>query len=367
MQREERFLSIQIRNATILTPFAQQEGTVLVDGDQILDVTRTPDSGKRVKTIDAKGMYLVPGYIDLRVNGGKAATVSEATPEAVLAICEDHGFHGTTTLLPTAGSAPMADIARMIDAVKAAKAAKCDTTIAGVHVTNVTDQAVQSRKAKGEPDLGAWKALLERWDGVRIVGAAPEMPGALALGDLLREKRIVASIADSQAGYEQVLSAVSHGYSDISQFYCQNSTLTEHNGFRVPGVTECGLAMDELTVQVVADGWQLPLLLLQIIFRCKGAENMILVSDAGGATPSAKLDDRFATMALLVRLMVAAGISLRVALRMATVNPARRIGLDGSKGRIAAGYDADLIMLDNGLNVRFVMAGGKIIRNDLEG
>ncbi len=362
---------LQIRNACVLTPFSQQDGVVLVEDGKIQDVARSAETSRRVKTVDARGMYLVPGFIDLHVHGTNTRSFMEGTAEAVSAICDAHAYCGTTTLLPTTNNGSTVDVEHVIDAVRAASTLRGPVTIAGVHLqgafqpvgwTGDVEDAVASTT-----DMAAWRALLGRWDGIRMVGAAPEAPGMLQLGDLMQARGIVASIANSRSDYEQVQSAVAHGYSDVTDLYIRNSTMLSRGGFRVPGVTECGLAMDELTVQVVADGWQLPLMMLQLIFRCKGAESMILVSDAGGSlTPSSKFDEGFSTMATLVRNMVAAGISLRVALRMATVNPARRIGLEGSKGRVAAGYDADLLLLDAKMNVRFCMAGGKVLRNDLE-
>lgn len=364
MMREAYSLPILIQNARVLTPFTQQDGAVLVTGDRILSVTQNMDAPRGTKVIDARNMYLVPGYIDLHVHAGGGRSVMEGTPEAVRAMCDAHALDGTTTLLPTVEPAEHAAMAAAIDAVREAQEGACRATIAGVHLQGPylthAYMAEPFRRHLRVPDEDGDTPLIARWlDGLRMVGISPELPGANRLGDKLREQGVVASISRSGAAYDQILSAVTHGFSDVTNVYVDCSTIDMRRGAHVPGVTECAMVMDELTVQLVADGVRLPLTLLQMIYRCKGAENILLVTDGGESGEQV-------TMAALVRNMVAAGVSLRTALRMATVNPARRIGMEMTKGRIAPGYDADLLLLDEALNVVLCMAKGRILFNALE-
>lgn len=357
-------MPIQFQNARILTPFSQQDGAVLVTGDRILDVSRNMDAPRGTKVIDARNLYLVPGYIDLRVHTGGGHSVMEGTPEAITALSNAHALEGTTTLLPTVEPAPLPQMERAIDAIRAAEAQAGMATIGGLHLQGPylapTYMPESIHPYLAMPGMDESRALLTRWeDGLRILGVSPELPGAMALADSYREQGVVVSISRSDASYEQMLSAVTHGFSDVTNLYEGCSLIDMGQRLRLPGVTESALVMDELTVQVVADGVCLPLTLLQIIFRCKGAENIMLVSGAASTTEPV-------TMAMMVRNMVAAGVSLRVALRMATVNPARRIGLEHIKGRIGPGYDADLLLLDEALNVVLCMAKGKILFDRLE-
>ncbi len=343
---------------------------MIVDGARIVDVVRNADMTKRTKAIDARGMYLVPGFVDIHAHGGGGASVMEGTSGAITAMCNAHARHGTTTMLPTTGAAPLASIEKAIDSVRKAQMGKCDATIAGIHLQGLFYSPHQTpghmMEFIREPSDVSWQDLLDRWDGIRIVGAAPELTEALALGSELAARGIIGSISHSNASYEQVLAAVTHGYSDVTNLFVDASRLTKLGDTHVPGVTECALEMDELSVQLVADGRHLPMLLIQLVVRCKGPEAIVLVSDCGGSRSSAvRPEEGFPTLSGMVRNIVAAGVPLRVAIRMATVNPARRIGLDGCKGRIATGYDADLLMLDNELNVRFCMAKGRILRDDI--
>ncbi len=360
----------QIRNARILTPFAQQEGIVLVDGTRIADVVRNADMTKRTKVIDAKGMYLVPGFVDIHAHGGGGASVMEGTSGAITALSNAHARHGTTTILPTTSAGTLASIEKAIDNVHKAQMGKCDATIAGIHLQGLFYSPRQAPKHMieyiREPSDISWRDLLDRWNGIRIVGAAPELTEALALGTELATRGIIGSISHSNASYEQVLAAVSHGYSDVTNLFVDSSRLAKIGDTYVPGVTECAMEMDDLSVQLVADGWHLPMLLIQLIVRCKGPEAIVLVSDAGGSRSSGiHYEEGFPTLGAMVRNIVSAGVPLRVAIRMATVNPARRIGLDHCKGRIAMGYDADLLMLDNELNIRFCMSKGRILCDDI--
>ena len=243
-------------------------------------------------------------------------------------------------------------------------------------------------KIPAETDL---TPLLDAWPGgVRMMGAAPELPGALALGDQLMGRGIVASIAHSNATYDQVEEALDHGYCDVTHLYSSCSGMIRVHSYRVPGVIEAGLNLDALTVQVIADGKHLPLSLLQLIYRCKGAEKIELITDglefaAGNLVEGTvyrqlngvetvyedgvmKLLSResfagsVATMHRCVRTMAQAGVPLIQAVRMASENPARRIGA-ARKGRIAPGMDADLLLMDENLDLKWVMAGGRVIRD----
>lgn len=357
-----RFLAIHIQNARILTPFSQQDGSILISGERISDVGRDLTAPRGSKVIDAKNLYLVPGFIDLHVRGGENGNNPDETADAITALGNTHAYEGTTTILPTITPAPIDRMEQSINAVRSAQKMPCNATIAGAHLYGPflsPDYAPRDQTPHLlTPESVDWQALVNQ-PGLRMVSLSPELPGATAFSDALVERGIVPSIACSGAGYDQVLSAIGHGFSDVSGIYTNCSALHAKEDFHVPGVSECALAMDELTVQVVADGRKLPLMLLQVIFRCKGAENIILVTESGA-------DSRFTPMAAHVRNVVAAGISLRVALRMSTVNPARRIGVDDKKGRIAQGYDADVLLLDETLNVRFCMVKGKIIRDELD-
>lgn len=384
-----------IVGARALLPEGVRQRQIVVENGCILDVAERVPFAPEDRVIRGSGMYLCPGFVDIHVHGGGGCSAMSGKAEDVAAMANAHARHGTTSILPTTLAAP---IPRLLDAVQGIRRAAelpCDAAILGVHLegpclspAQTGAQSPEDLKIPAETDL---TPLLDAWPGgVRMMGAAPELPGALDLGGQLQEKGIVASIAHSNATYAQVEEALNHGYCDVTHLYSSCSGLIRVHSYRVPGVIEAGLNLDALTVQVIADGKHLPLSLLQLIYRCKGAEKIELITDglefaAGNLVEGTvyrqlngvetvyedgvmKLLSResfagsVATMHRCVRTMVQAGIPLYQAVRMASENPARRIGA-AKKGRIARGMDADLLLLDEKLDVKWVMAGGRVIRD----
>lgn len=391
-------MDCRIDNARVLTENGLVSGAVRVREGKIVE-TRPCLSGENELVVDAEGKILSPGFIDLHVHGGGGACVMSGKALDVVRMCDAHAQFGTTTILPTTWTAPAEKIERAIDAVRTAREMACDATIAGVHLEgpylSPGQAGAQSPESLLIPARHPWGRFTGRWDGVVMVGVAPELPGAMEMAEELARHGIVPSIAHSDADQSVMDEAVLHGFSDVTHLYSGCSTFCRRGGFRVPGVVESALVSDALTVQVIGDGCHLPHAMLQLIYRCKGVGNMYWITDgldyaAAELEPGMdyrlqngmrvvyedgvmKLESRQAfagsvgTMDRMVRMGVAAGIPVVDALRMASETPARRLGLEKTKGKIAVGYDADLVLLDDSLNVRWCMAKGKIIRDDLEG
>ena len=386
-------MDVVFLNARVCTPFELRDAAVLARDGRIEGVFGhiEPPAGARV--IDARGMILAPGYIDLHVHGGGGRSVMEGEAEAVVEMANAHARRGTTAILPTTLSMPLPDMARAADAVgRAMRDERCLSTILGVHqegpCLSPAQGGAQSTEALLTPSKADLRALVEDCPHLRMMGVAPELEGALALGRRLNDLGVVASVAHSDADYDTVAQAALSGFSDVTHLYSGCSSVVRKNAFRVAGVVEAGLEMESLTVQVIADGCHLPLPLLRLAYRCKGPEKMYAVTDGlefaaakqeEGVTyvqrngqacvyedgvmklPSrAAFAGSVATMSRLARTLRQAGIPLCDAVRMATDTPARRIGA-AKKGRVAAGYDADLLLLDEALKVRLVMAKGRIV------
>ena len=380
-------------NARVCTPFELRGAAVLTHAGRVEGLFDHIDPPAEVRVIDARGMILAPGYIDLHVHGGGGRSVMEGTAEAVAAMADAHARHGTTAILPTTLSMPLADMARAGRAVGEAMAdGRCLSTILGVHqegpCLSPAQGGAQAPDALLTPSKADLTALIEDCPHLRMMGVAPELDGALALGRRLFDRGVVASVAHSDADYDTVSRAALSGFSDVTHLYSGCSSVVRRNAFRVAGVVEAGLEMESLTTQVIADGCHLPLPLLRLVYRCKGPEKMYAVTDGLEFSAShqeegvtyvqrngqpcvyedgvMKLPSRtafagsVATMSRLVRTLRQAGIPLCDAVRMATDTPARRIGA-AKKGRVAAGYDADLLLLDDALKVKLVMAKGRII------
>ncbi len=384
-----------ITGARVLLPEGVRRRQAVVKDGVIRDVTERVPSDAGARVVRAEGLYLSPGFVDIHVHGGGGYSAMSGKPEDVVAMANAHARHGTTSIVPTTLAAPMPRLLDAVAGVRRAAEMPCDATVLGVHLegpclspAQTGAQSPDDLKIPAETDL---TPLLDAWPGgVRMMGAAPELPGAMELGDMLAGRGIVPSVAHSNAVYSQVEEALRHGYCDVTHLYSSCSGMIRVHSYRIPGVIEAGLNLDALTVQVIADGKHLPLSLLQLIYRCKGDDRIELITDglefaAGELVEGTvyrqlngvetvyedgvmKLLSResfagsTATMHRCVRTMTQAGVPLLQAVRMASENPARRIGAAG-KGRIAPGMDADLLLMDEDLNLRWVMSGGRIIRD----
>ncbi|MBR4235666.1 MAG: amidohydrolase family protein [Clostridia bacterium] len=387
-----------IRGARVILPASVSETQVVVEDGAILEITDRYEPQPEDRLICAEGLYLCPGFVDIHVHGGGGFSVNSGSKDAVTHMARAHAFWGTTSLLPTTLAAPMPQLLGAISAVKAASLCPDGPTVLGVHLEGPCLNPVQSgAQAPGSllvPAEADIAPLLEAWpEGLKMMGAAPELKGGMELGNELSRRGIAASIAHSNATYYEVQEAVKHGYSDVTHLYSSCSGLIRINSYRIPGVIEAGLNLDELTVQVIADGKHLPLELLSLIYRCKGAEKIELITDGLEFSASElkegtvyrqengmetvyedgvmKLLSRqsfagsVATLHRCVGNMVKAGVPLAQAVRMAGENPARRIGA-AKKGRIAPGCDADLVILNKELSPVWVMARGSVLRDELD-
>lgn len=387
-------MTLCIQNAKLVLPSEIRSGCLVVRDGVIQEICQHVDT-KDMQLIDAQGAYVTPGFIDLHVHGGGGYTLMSGEAEDVKNMCRAHLADGTTTILPTTLAAPMDVLLPAVQAVRRAAEAYTDSTLAGVHLEgpflSPAQSGAQSPGAIIPPDLEKAQALLDAFPGgVRMMGIAPELPGAYETADFLSRHGIVVSCAHTDAAYEQVAEGVSHGFSDVTHLYSCCSTIRRVNGYRVPGVVEAGLNMDELTVQFIGDLRHLPVPLIQLILRCKGTDKAYLVTD-GLEFSAATLEEgaryvqkngmetvyedgvmklphrqafagSVATMRRMVKNLVdQVGVSLTDAVRLAATTPAARLGLR-RKGRIAVGYDADLVLLTQNLETQAVIAKGRLVK-----
>jgi N-acetylglucosamine-6-phosphate deacetylase len=232
--------------------------------------------------------------------------------------------------------------------------------------------------------------LKEKYPFLSRVSLAPEIEGGYAFGEMAKELGLTVGLAHSDADYQDCERALKSGYTVMTHLYSGMKGVTRKNSFRIAGAVEAGLYFDDLFVEIIADGRHLPIELLQFIYKCKGADRICLITDAirAGGMPNgsetrigslknglpvivedevAKLLDRqsfagsVATADRLYRTMSQAIGKDMVALsKMSSLTPARVMGWN-DRGEIAKDKRADLIMLDENLNVQKVILKGEII------
>lgn len=383
-------------NAKVVLPCSVKQGFVIVRDDTIEAVGEGREYPQLPydRTVDLKQNYLAPGFIEMHTHGAAGAGFTDGTPEAFAAISSMHLRHGTTTLLPTLESTSFEKIMRCIDVFRDAQKQLSGKSLhlLGLHMEG---PYLSTRQLGGmdpayvrDPDpneyekiLSAGRGLICRWT------LAPELDGAKPLIDRLRGEGIKLAIAHSNAEYSEVLDAYNHGVTHVTHLYSAMSTITRRSGFRHSGVIESAFCIEDMTVELIADGCHLPDELLRMVYRFKGPERTALVCDsmraAGVASPGstveawngmrviiedgvAKLPDRsvFAgSIALddrLVRVMYKkVGLPLYDAVRMMTLTPAALTGIDGLTGSIEVGKIADLVCFDDDINVQSVMVSGQ--------
>jgi N-acetylglucosamine-6-phosphate deacetylase len=386
---------IVLHNARLLTPFRSiPRGGVVAEEGRIREVFsgQPPALGQVGLRIDLQGSYLAPGFVEVHTHGAGGHDFMDGTPEAVLAACRTHLRHGTTSIYPSTLTSSEEELASRLENIRSAMGVREGMPdILGVHLEGPylsPEQAgAQDPRYVRNPDRREYLGLLDRFGFIRRWTVAPELPGALEMGRELARRGIVASIGHSNAVYEQVLAACQNGYSLVTHLFNGMSRLTRRNAYMYPGVAESALAIDGLDVEVIADGKHLPPSLLKLIYKVKGPEAICLCTDsmrAAGQEVSesiiggregglrvviedgvAFMPDRasfagsIATADRLVRTMVRlAGVPLGEAVRMMSHTPARIMGVDGQKGSIAAGKDADLVAFDDEIEVSLVMVRG---------
>jgi N-acetylglucosamine-6-phosphate deacetylase len=241
-----------------------------------------------------------------------------------------------------------------------------------------------------DPDPAEYEEILSRYSCIKRWSAAPELKGAIDFGRFLRSKNVLPAIAHTDAIYEEVIVAFENGYTLATHLYSAMSGVTRKNAFRYAGVIESAYIIDDMDVEIIADGVHLPAPLLKLVYKVKGAGRTALITDAmraAGMPPGesilgsldyglkvivedgvAKLPDRssfagsVATADRLVRTMITMGeVPLVDAIKMITTTPARIAGVSDYKGSLDPGKDADVVIFDRGINVKMTIIKGRIV------
>ncbi|MEO8764420.1 MAG: N-acetylglucosamine-6-phosphate deacetylase [Ginsengibacter sp.] len=388
---------LKIVNGKIITPSGIINGTVLLTGNTITGISENDIAIEDAFLINANGKYVSPGFIDIHVHGGGGYDFMDATEEAFLAIAATHARYGTTAMLPTTLSASKEEILQTLSVYERAHLNNVNgSQFLGMHLEGpyfaMSQRGAQDPKYIRDPDPEEYKEILSQSTCVKRWSAAPELKGALEFGRYVSSKGILVALAHTDAIYEEVLEAFGSGYTLATHLYSAMSGVTRRNAYRYAGVIESAYIIDEMDVEIIADGIHLPAPLLKLVYKIKGTERTALITDAMRAAGMpegesilgslhnglkvivedgvAKLPDRssfagsVATADRLIRSMLhLAGVPLTEAVRMITDTPARILGLAHKKGSLVTGKDADLVIFDDNINVEMTIINGKIVYN----
>ncbi len=387
---------LKIFNGKVVTPWRIiPNGTVVIERGVITAVSEGNPETTDTVNIDAGGKYIAPGFIDIHVHGGGGHDFMDGSETAFLKIAETHVRYGTTAMLPTTLTSEREGLLETLTIYEqASRNNSKGSRFLGMHLEGpyfaMNQRGAQDPRYIRDPDPEEYKAVIAHSKSIRRWSAAPELKGALAFAQYLGEHGILAALAHTDAVYEEVVEAFDNGYTLATHLYSGMSGVTRRNAFRYAGAVESAFVIDEMDVEIIADGVHLPPALLKLVYKVKGADRTALITDAmraAGLPPGpsvlgnlktglpviieddvAKLPDRsafagsVATADRLVRNMIRlADVPLTDAVRMMTSTPARIVGVSDRKGTIAKGKDGDIVIFDENITVDTTIVAGHIV------
>jgi len=343
------------------------------------------------EVIDADNNYISPGFLDIHTHGISGYDVMDATFESIDSMAKFHLKNGVTGFLATTMTASIKKTKRVIKNVAnyvdylEANDGKDKAEVLGIYLEgpyiSPDKKGAQALKYIRAPKVDTLVSLLKTSNNlVRVVAIAPERPGALDVINYLRDKGITATCAHTDANFDEAATAIDSGITLATHIF----NAMRNFSHREPGVVGAALADDRVYCEMICDGIHLHPAVMKLVIKAKGIEKVVLISDSmmaaglsdgeytlGGQRvivrgSEARLSDgTLAGSTLTLRKAIynavhMLGVPLHSAVRMATLNPARVIGISDRKGSIELDKDADIVIFDEYINILKVMKNGKV-------
>jgi N-acetylglucosamine-6-phosphate deacetylase len=333
----------------------------------------------------------IPGFVDVHIHGAGGRDVMEADRAALSVITEKLAAFGTTSILATTVTASADDTCRAVEGISSYITGQLQTNLARAEILGIHFEGpFLSRERRGVhppeflqlPSAELLQRFLQAANGnARILTIAPELLGAMPCIDAARSLGMVVSIGHTDATYEQARAAVAHGAHHATHVYNAMRPFSH----RDPGVIGAVLTTPEVTAELIADGVHVDEIAMKMLLQAKGAEKVILISDGTSATgmPDGKymlgglevtviggvcrdsggrLAGSTLTLDRALRNIVKLGASIEDAVRMLTLNPATLLGIEFKKGALRTGADADIVLLNEALQIEKVWARGVAVQ-----
>lgn len=371
-----------LTNASLLDADGRREGWVLIDGDRIAatGLTGVDAPPPATTVIDLRGRTVTPGFIDLHGHGGGGAAFDNGAEEIATALAV-HRAHGTTRSVISLVANPLVDVRESLSLV--ARLAEADPTIVGSHLEGpflaIGRRGAHAPEFLREPDPQTIQGLIDAGRGtIRQVTIAPELPGALDAVRQFADAGIVVAIGHTEADEHIARAAFDAGATLVTHVF--NAMPGIHH--RDPGPIAAAFDDDRVSLELVADGVHVHPSIVQMVFRA-APHRVVLVTDAMAAAGGADGHYRLGSLNVDVRggiahlagtstiagstltqdaalrhAVMVAGVHESAAVEALTRTPACVLGRDKEWGSLAAGYAADLVVIDADWRVERVWAAG---------
>lgn len=375
----------QFVNGRILTPKGWLDGgSIVTDGNRIRCVSNIDLHVVGAEIIDVNGGYIVPGGIDMHTHGGGGRDFIEGCEDAFREAVSAHLKHGTTSIYPTLSSSTIPTIEAACNVCEKLMAEE-NSPVLGLHIEgsyiNPKEAGAQNPVLIKAPVIYEYETLLSKYKCIKRWDEAPELPGSVRFIKTCNMHGVLTALTCTRATYKDVVEAHKAGMKHAAHFYNAMPVVYKEHEFKVPGTVESVYAMQDMTVEVIADGLHVPPVMLKVLHKIKGVERTALITDSLAYAASegdvsaeprvimedgvCKLADRsalagsIATMDTLIRTCIQkANIPMEDVFRMASETPAKIMGVFDRKGSIEEGKDADIIVFDRDINLTYVMQMG---------
>ncbi len=386
---------ILIKGGKIVTPEKVFTGDLLVKDGLIADFGEKL-AYKSINTIDASGLYVLPGLVDVHTHGGYGGDFMDRDEGAFKKALSFHTENGTTTLVATSCTAPKKDIIAFLEYCKSymEKPFPSLARVAGVHLEgpylSEKNRGAQKKEDLATPTKDDYSYMFGYADIIKTVTISPELEGAAEMTKALVRKGIKVCGGHDDGIYPEFMPAIENGLSHLTHIYCAMSELRFKEGKRNVGLREYGLVDPRLTVEMIADNRHIPPLLAVMILNAKGADKTCVVSDslriaglpadgkvytlgsgenamrikAGDGVALLEDGSKFAgsitPVVKMVKNLIDAGVPITDAVKTASLTPAKIIGEDEKIGSIEKGKRADIVLADNDFNAVKTLIGGLV-------
>ncbi|MGE5400812.1 MAG: N-acetylglucosamine-6-phosphate deacetylase [Ignavibacteriales bacterium] len=382
-------MSLVLAGGKIVTPFRIiEKGAIVIENNKIYELGKINDVHipANSEVIDVSGKVVCPGFVDLLVHGGCGYGFTDGTFEGYDKISDYFLRNGSTTLMASLYAKPEKELLDNIRNLADYIFSHPESNIKGIHMEgpylNKEFKGAMNEEYLWTPTVESWKKMWGASRGlIKLMTIAPELPGAIEVMRAAANDGVLLSIGHSMSNYAEIELAIDNGAAHVTHMF--NAMRPLHH--RQPGVALGALLRDELKIELIADTYHVHPAVMEFLLKVKKASGIILITDSikpGGMHEGeefefadqkvrikggkAMLDNgtiagSSLTLNKAVKNMINhAGAKITEAIRMASLNGAKVLNMENHKGILAAGKDADLVVLDDDFEVEMTILQGKI-------